>query len=149
MDPQPQHDLTKPLVILNVLDLQDRIAELGRDVVGANAKGLPLHTNGNLGVDLLRVEAGERFPIHVHPGDHLLYCVSGKGSISIAGETFEVRPGDIYMIPGDIPHAVGATEDSFHVLAAIGSPHKPVDSPDRMTWTDWDGSPVKSAIYAD
>lgn len=135
------------LIITNIYELQTKIIEEGVDVWGAPAKGLPLHTNGNLGVDLLRVEPGDSFPIHTHPGDHLLLCVAGTGSISIGRKTYVVKPGDLYMVPGLIPHAVGAADDDFHVLAAFGSPHKPVASPDRMTLVDWDGSIVSSAKY--
>lgn len=135
------------LIITNIFELQHKILEEGVDVWGAPAKGLPLHTNGNLGVDLLRVEPGDSFPIHTHPGDHLLLCVAGTGSISIGRKTYEVKPGDLYMVPGLIPHAVGAADDDFHVLAAFGSPHKPVASPERMTLVDWDGTIVSSAKY--
>jgi quercetin dioxygenase-like cupin family protein len=135
------------LVVTNLLDLRHRILELGIDVVGAKAKGVPVHTNGHLGVDVLRVEAGDSFPIHTHEGDHLLLCLEGKGTISIAGKTYHVVEGDIYMVAGMTPHAVGAASDSYHVLAAIGAPHKAIDSPNRMTATDWDGNIVESAIY--
>ena len=35
------------------------------------------------------------------------------------------------MIEGEVPHAVGAISD--HLVLAVGSPHKPVDSTERMT----------------
>ena len=62
---------------------------------------------------------------------------------------WQVKPGDLYMVPGLVPHAVGAPVDDVHILAAFGSPHMPVDSPGRMALCDWDGSLVQSAIYAD
>ena len=34
------------------------------------------------------------------------------------------------MIEGSVPHAVGAITD--HVILAVGSPHKPVGSTERM-----------------
>lgn len=135
------------LIVTNLLELRYKILELGVDVVGAKAKGVPVHTNGHLGVDVLRVEAGDSFPIHTHAGDHLLLCLEGKGTISIGRKTYHVVEGDIYMVAGMIPHAVGAASDSHHVLAAIGAPHRPIDSPNRMTATDWDGNIVESAIY--
>lgn len=116
----------------------------GVQVHGAPATGLPLHTNGNLGADILFVRGGDEFPVHTHPGDHLLYCLAGHGTITVAGITYKIKPGDIYMVEGMIPHAVGAETD--HVLVAIGSPHKPVDAPDRMTWVDWDGNPLLAPL---
>jgi len=117
----------------------------GVPVVGAPATGWPLHSNGHLGADMLNVPPDGQFPVHTHPGDHLLLCVAGTGTISIDEQTFKVRPGDLYMVPGLVPHAVGAGPLG-HVLVAIGAPHKPVDSPDRMAAVDWQGQPVAKPI---
>jgi len=133
--------------IINLAVAQRRVLLEGVPVHGAPATGLPLHTNGNLGADILHVEAGKQFPVHTHPGDHLLYCLAGQGTISVDGVTYDIEPGDIYMVDGMVPHAVGARTD--HVLVSIGSPHKPVASPERMTWTDWQGNPVDAPINAD
>jgi quercetin dioxygenase-like cupin family protein len=86
--------------------------------------------------------------VHTHPGDHLLLCLAGVGTISIDQQTFEVRPGDLYLVPGLVPHAVGAHPDHAHTLVAIGAPHKPVDAADRMTAVDWDGQPVDEPVLA-
>lgn len=115
---------------------------------GADATGLNLHTNGHLGADMVWVPAGARFPVHVHPGDHLLLCLSGHGTITINEITYDVHPGDLYMVDGNVPHAVGAG-DTDHVLVAIGAPHKPVDSPERMDYTDWAGNLVAAPHFHD
>jgi quercetin dioxygenase-like cupin family protein len=118
----------------------------GVDVHGAPARGLGLHTNGHLGADLLHVKAGDQFPVHTHPGDHLLYCLSGEGTITVDQVTYTIVPGDLYMVDGLVPHAVGAVTD--HVILAIGAPHKAVDSPERMAFVDWDGQAVEVPISA-
>jgi len=118
----------------------------GVPVHGAPATGLPVLTNGKLGCDVLHIKAGDQFPIHTHPGDHLLYALSGEGTISVAGKTYTVRQGDIYMVEGAVPHAVGAVTD--HVILAIGSPHKSVGSKDRMTFVDWKGKAVDAPVLA-
>jgi quercetin dioxygenase-like cupin family protein len=137
------------LCIKNLYQLADSIAADGVPVVGAPALGTPLHTNGKLGADLLYVRAGDRFPVHTHPGDHLLLCVAGAGTISVGERTYKVRPGDIYMVDGLIPHAVGAAEDEDHILVAIGSPHKAGQAPDRMQFVDWDGNKLDAPIFAE
>jgi hypothetical protein len=38
------------------------------------------------------------------------------------------------MVDGNVPHNVGAHPDTDHVIMAVGAPHKPVDSPERMTF---------------
>lgn len=137
---------SKPVKIVNLNDVRDRVASEGVQVHGAPAVGLPLHTNGHLGADMLHVHAGDQFPVHTHPGDHLLYCLAGEGTITVDEVTYKIKPGDFYMVNGMTPHAVGAITD--HVLVAIGSPHKAVDSPERMEWVDWDGNPVETPIRA-
>lgn len=134
--------------IVNLEKMAAIINECGVPVHGAPAIGMNLHTNGNLGADILWVPARKRFPIHTHPGDHLLYCLSGTGTITVDEITHEIGPGDFYMVDGLVPHAVGAGDED-HILVAIGSPHKPVDSPERMAFTDWDGNPLARPIYVE
>lgn len=103
------------------------------DVHGVEARGVPIFTNGTLGADLLYVPAGKSFPLHVHPGHHLLLCVGGLGTITFDGKVKQVRQGDLYMIEATIPHAVGSDPDGpGHWLISFGSPHKRVDAHDRM-----------------
>lgn len=141
--PEPAAGL--PLVSLQAM--ADAVRTLGLPVHGAPATGLPLVSNGHLGADILHVPANGKFPVHCHPGDHLLLCLAGSGTISIGERTYQVSPGDLYLVPGEVPHAVGAG-DQDHVLVAIGSPHKPVDSPERMWLTDWDGNRTGSPLFA-
>lgn len=138
----------EPIKIVSLDTAQARVLAEGVPVHGAPSTGLPLHSNGRMGADMLHVAAGRQFPVHTHPGDHLLLCVAGAGTISVGGETYHVRPGDLYMVDGLVPHAVGAGDED-HYLVSIGSPHKPVDSPERMAFTDWDGGALASPINAD
>lgn len=94
------------------------------------ATGRSLITNGFLGADLIHVPAGEGFAPHTHPGDHLLFVVGGRGTITAAGEILETTPGLVYMVDGAQPHAVGAITD--HVLLSVGVAHQPLDSANRQ-----------------
>jgi quercetin dioxygenase-like cupin family protein len=96
----------------------------------SHATGEATVSNGYLGADIIHVHAGEGFVPHTHPGDHLLIVIGGCGTITYGGKIYPTEAGQIYMIDGDVPHAVGAITD--HVILAVGSPHKPVDSVDRM-----------------
>lgn len=138
----------KSLKIVNLEDMAKVVAETGVPVHGAEAIGRGLHTNGKLGADILWVPATKKFPVHTHPGDHLLYCLEGTGTITIGEVTYDVGPGDFYMVDGMVPHAVGAGKKD-HILVAIGSPHKAVDSPERMSFTDWKGDNVEEPIFVD
>jgi quercetin dioxygenase-like cupin family protein len=101
--------------------------------------------NTHLGVDMLAVPPGGGFPPHVHPGHHLLLCLKGPGTFSLNGVVHSVVPGDIYMVEGGIPHAVGNPhDDQPHVLLAFGAPPKELDAHDRMTLVDWNGQLVQA-----
>lgn len=99
------------------------------------ATGDGLVSNGDLGVDVIRVSAGSGFVPHTHPGDHLLIIIAGEGTITYDGKIYPTLAGQVYMVEGAVPHAVGAITD--HVILAVGSPHKPVDSPERMTVVEY------------
>ena len=96
----------------------------------SQATGKGLITNGRMGSDLIRLQAGDCFQPHTHPGDHLLVVVGGLGTVTYDGKIYLTRAGQIFMIEGAVPHAVGAITD--HVILAIGNPHVAIDSPDRM-----------------
>lgn len=103
---------------------------------GTAAHAKPLVSNGQLGLDLVRVKAGEGFEPHTHPGDHLLICVEGTGTITYDGAIYQTRAGQVYLIEGAIPHAVGAITD--HSILAVGAPHRPAGGADRMALTEYD-----------
>ncbi|WP_406205545.1 cupin domain-containing protein [Kitasatospora sp. NBC_01560] len=94
------------------------------------ATGRPLLSNGFLGADVIQVPGGEGFAPHTHPGDHLLFVIGGHGTITAAGEIRETRPGQVYMVNGLVPHAVGAITD--HVLLSVGTSHRALDSAERQ-----------------
>lgn len=97
---------------------------------GAAATGLGLVSNGTIGADVIRLPAGAGFPPHTHPGHHVLVVLGGRGTITYDGRVYATEAGEVYLIEGAISHAVGAVTD--HVILAVGAPHKPVDSTDRM-----------------
>lgn len=54
-------------------------------------------------------------PIHNHPHEQIGYVVTGAIEFTI-GERVEVlRAGDGYVIPGNVPHACRALEDSVAI----------------------------------
>lgn len=117
------------LVIVNVPDLAELPGPLA--VHDAPARAHALVTNGFLGADLLLVEPGGRFPLHTHPGDHLLLIVEGAGGVHFDGEDVPTAMGDLYLVAGGVPHSVYAGRHGQKILS-IGAPHKPVDSAERM-----------------
>ena len=83
-----------------------------------------------MGADLIQLEAGESFPLHTHPGHHVLLVIMGQGTVYVNDVVHHTRAGDIYMVDGNQPHAVAAVER--HLLLSIGIPHKMPAAFDRM-----------------
>jgi len=106
------------------------LAERPSKMAHSSATGEGLVSNGFLGADMIRLKAGQGFVPHTHPGDHLLVVVGGEGTITYNGSIYPTHAGQILMIDGQVPHAVGAITD--HVILAVGAPHRPVDAEDRM-----------------
>lgn len=105
--------------------------ELFRRPFGELLEGSP--REAHFGVDLLQLPAGGSFPLHTHPGHHLLYVVRGEGTVTFNGVTYATYPGDLYCVDAEVEHAVGAVD--AHFLLSFGAPHKQVDDPARMNIT--------------
>ncbi len=55
---------------------------------------------------------GAVLPEHSHPHVQLVFLRSGKLTVEMAGEKFEVTEGDSFVIPSGVPHRVTAIEES-------------------------------------
>jgi quercetin dioxygenase-like cupin family protein len=108
-------------------------------MVGTEATAWALVTGHGLGVDHISVPAGRGFAPHTHPGDHLLIIIKGDGTITTHGRIYPTHEGQVYFVPGNDTHAVGAITE--HHILAVGSPHRLPDDPERMTLTEY------AAIY--
>jgi quercetin dioxygenase-like cupin family protein len=103
-----------------------------RGRVGAAATAADGH---EIGVDLIEMQPGTAFPLHTHPGDHVLYVQSGAGCVHVDGTDHRVKPGDTIFIPAEYPHGVqGPPAGTVYplVFLAFGHPHKHVSASDRM-----------------
>jgi quercetin dioxygenase-like cupin family protein len=104
-------------------------------MAATEAMAAALVTNGYLGVDLINVPDGGGFAPHTHPGDHLLIIIRGEGTITYEGRIYATRAGQVYLIEGAVPHAVGGLRD--HAILAVGAPHRLPDSPERMALVEY------------
>lgn len=62
-----------------------------------------------------RLDHGRTLPVHAHPEEQIGYLVSGHISLTIAGETQDVRPGDSWCIAGGVEHGAEVLRDSVAV----------------------------------
>ena len=92
-----------------------------------------LENGDEIGVDLIHMAAGTAFELHTHPGAHILVVREGRGSITIDGVDYKMRPGDTVYVPAQYPHGVRAGLTTNVSFLAFGVPHMPLSSPERMT----------------
>lgn len=59
-----------------------------------------------------RMEKGWVGARHSHPHEQMVYVISGHLVFEHPGGRFEARPGDSFLVPGDIPHQASALEAS-------------------------------------
>lgn len=99
-----------------------------------------------IGADLIEMQPGSAFPLHVHPGDHILYAISGRGTVTIDEKVRHFESGTTIYIAGAYPHNIGTyAEDSDpFTLLAIGHPKKEVSAHDRMHAITYATHPIKS-----
>ena len=109
----------------------------GRRLEGIRGRiGVAATTNAGeeFGIDLIEMDPGSAFPLHTHPGDHILYVVEGRGLVHVDGEDHGVVRGDSIFVPAELPHGVktyAEADDPFSFLA-VGHPHRHLTATDRM-----------------
>ncbi|WP_069962146.1 cupin domain-containing protein [Lacunisphaera limnophila] len=62
-----------------------------------------------------RLARGHPLPRHAHPHEQTGYLVSGHLRLTIGTDTFDVRPGDSWCIPGNVEHEAAILEDSVAI----------------------------------
>ncbi|UNC91075.1 cupin domain-containing protein [Candidatus Contubernalis alkaliaceticus] len=62
-----------------------------------------------------RLKRGKQLPVHKHPQEQTGYLVSGHIILTIDGESFDMSPGDSWIIHGNIEHSAEIVEDSVAV----------------------------------
>jgi quercetin dioxygenase-like cupin family protein len=63
----------------------------------------------------VEMDAGAVVPMHTHPHEQTGYLASGRITLQIGDEKRELKTGDCWMIPGDVPHEAIAIEASVFV----------------------------------
>ena len=75
------------------------------------------------------------FRAHIHrTHDEIGYVLAGTGSVTIGDETHPVKPGDVWVIPQNTPHAAEFGDEPVRVLF-VSSPIDDPDNQDRV-WLD-------------
>ena len=77
----------------------------------------------------------EEYPVHLHPHEHIILLIDGSGWMKYweneQEHSFNLHKGDVFFVPANIPHQVGAYEDGANMLA-ISSDSMPLTDPKRL-----------------
>ena len=72
-------------------------------------------------VTLFAFDAGQELSEHTAPYDALVQVLDGETRITIAGQPFDLKTGDLIIMPADQPHAVSAMTKFKMALTMIRS----------------------------
>lgn len=118
--------------------------EEGQELVGIRGRigAAAIAASGHeIGVDLVEMQPGSAFPLHLHAGDHILYILAGPGLVHIDGADRQVTAGDSVFIAAEHPHGVKTVPTNPLTFLAFGHPHKHLGAADRMHVIDPAPSP--------
>jgi quercetin dioxygenase-like cupin family protein len=76
-----------------------------------------LVTGEQIEVGVLRFKAGEGAKEHAHPHEQVLFVLSGRVKMTIAGKAHVLGPRDIAHMPPNVPHKLDCLEDAELVSA--------------------------------
>ena len=73
--------------------------------------------NGN--ITLFAFDKDESLTEHTSPYEAVVYIVDGEMEIKIGGNPYNVKAGEIIVMPADIPHGLKANVNSKMLLTMI------------------------------
>jgi quercetin dioxygenase-like cupin family protein len=86
--------------------------------------GVEIRTTAGRGIMLsvVRLEPGSVVAEHTHPHEQMGLLIEGRLEFTVGGVTRVLGPGDLWRIPGGVPHSVRALDgpavalDVFHPI---------------------------------
>lgn len=70
----------------------------------------------NVMLAVVDLQAGAVLPLHSHPHEQAGMVMEGELEFDLNGEVQHLGPGDIYIIPGNMPHLVKVGSKPAKVL---------------------------------
>ena len=80
--------------------------------------GVTMHTfeGKQMTLSVVDMEPGALIPEHQHPHEQIGYLVRGSGTFRIGGQTYQVQAGQMWRIPGNMPHEVTAGPEGLRAI---------------------------------
>lgn len=74
--------------------------------------GKLIHTD-RMTVAHWQIEAGHDIPDHAHPHEQIVNVISGDFLLVVDGVEHNLSAGDVFVIPGDVPHSGRSRTDCY------------------------------------
>ena len=81
-------------------------------------------TGERLMVNRVVIAPGAVVPEHRHPQEQAGYVLEGVLRLTVGGETWDLHPGDAYVLPGDTPHGAVSGPEGCVVLDVFAPPRE-------------------------
>jgi quercetin dioxygenase-like cupin family protein len=107
--------------------LQPVVAQLTESVQFAE-KGIvskTLHDSPALKLVLMCFEPGQGLSEHTAPFEAVIHVLQGSADVRLGDQTYDAKPGALYVMPAGLAHAVSAKE-RFVFLLTMTRAAKPV-----------------------
>lgn len=78
--------------------------------------------NPSLSLTLFAFDAGEGVSTHTAPGDAMVQVLDGEATINVDGKEMTAGPGEVVVMPADVPHAVTAVKRFKMILTVVKQP---------------------------
>jgi quercetin dioxygenase-like cupin family protein len=89
--------------------------EFGRHTIFGNVR-IRTCAGEHVQFSLVDIPAGGVVEEHSHPNEQMGLVLEGELTFTIGGETRTLKPGDVFRIPGGVPHSVVAGDTPAKAL---------------------------------
>ena len=75
--------------------------------------------NDALSLTLFAFDQGEGLSTHAAPGDAIVQVLDGEVSLTIGDKEVVAKPGEVVVMPADVPHSVNAVKPFKMLLTVV------------------------------
>jgi quercetin dioxygenase-like cupin family protein len=90
-------------------------ADFGRRTIFGNI-AIRTYAGDHVQFSLVEIPAGGVVAEHSHVNEQMGLVLDGEMNFTIGGETRLLKPGDVFCIPGNVPHSVTVGEKPVRCL---------------------------------
>ncbi len=91
--------------------------------------------DGSMSAHKVFIPPDEAYPPHTHPAAHVIAILSGNGTVEMGDaddiEFASIGPGDMFLVPANVRHRVGAGPDGM-IMLAVSVASLPLIDPNRL-----------------